>query len=380
MTSIGQVDLASDGPPGADLGSISTPALILDRSILNANIEAMADHAARYGMELWPHAKTHKSIQIARAQLAAGARGITVATIAEAEAMAHAGVQDLLVAYPPVDAWRLERVVDLARAVRLRVSLDDVQTAVRLDHACESAGVEIGFLWEVDSGNHRCGSPPGEPTAELVCRVVDQLRHVHYDGLMTFAGHAYAAKDDRQLKRIAREELEAVRFTADQLARRGIQSRALSVGSTPTVRQFTDDAAGMEIRPGNYVLGDATQVGLGVASLDECALSVLSTVVSRPTAERVILDAGSKALSSDRMTDRTSGYGVVLGVDGIAIDRLFEEHAIADVPASSPLEVGSRVRIIPNHACATVNLHSTLHVLHDGEIAETWSVAARGWS
>jgi D-serine deaminase-like pyridoxal phosphate-dependent protein len=367
-------------PAAPELVAVPTPVLLVDRPVLSSNIRAMADRAAAAGVSLWPHAKTHKSSEIAREQLAAGADGITVATVAEAETMAATGVRKLLLAYPPVDSWRLERIIALASVTQLTVTLDDVETAQRLDAACRAAETEIAFLWEVDCGNHRCGSPPGLPTVELVSSAVAQSTHARYAGLMTFAGHAYAARDDRELRAIARDEVDALRATAGELRQRGIQSPVLSIGSTPTVRRLDPEARDMQIRPGNYVFNDATQVALGVASVGECALTVLTTVISRPSPDRVIFDAGSKALSADRMTTRTEGYGIVLGEPGVQIERLFEEHAIARVDPSCPLEIGSRVRVIPNHACTTANLHSSMLLMQDGEIADVWSIAARGWT
>jgi D-serine deaminase-like pyridoxal phosphate-dependent protein len=358
---------------------LATPALVIDRDVLTANIQRMADKARSAGVALWPHAKTHKSTEIAMEQLAAGAEGITVATIAEAEAMAAAGVRALLLAYPPVDRWRMERLIALAVTSQLTVTVDDLDTVGRLDSACAEANVKIGYLWEVDCGNRRCGSPPGAPTAELVERAVARASSAEFRGLMTFPGHAYGARDDAALRTIARAEVEAVRFTAAELERRGIRCQVLSIGSTPTVAHLPAEARGMQIRPGNYVFNDATQVALGVAALQDCALSVLTTVISRPSAERLIFDAGSKALSGDRMSERTEGFGIVSGMPDIQVTRLFEEHAIALAEGGTALEMRSRARIIPNHACTATNLHSSVLLVEDEAVIATWPIAARGW-
>jgi D-serine deaminase-like pyridoxal phosphate-dependent protein len=358
---------------------LPTPALVIDRAVLTANISRMADKARRAGVTLRPHAKTHKSTEIATEQLAAGAEGITVATIAEAEAMVAAGIRDILLAYPPVDRWRMERVVALATTCQLALTVDDIETVRRLDVACAEANVAVGYLWEVDCGNRRCGSQPGPPTADLVERAMAQATHAEFRGLMTFPGHAYGARDDAALRAIARAEIEAIQTTAAELERRGIGSPVLSIGSTPTVAHLPEDARGMQIRPGNYVFNDATQVALGVASVNECALTVLSTVISRPSADRMVFDAGSKALSGDRMTDRTQGFGIVSGNPEIQLARLFEEHVIGHLRTASALEVGRRVRIIPNHACTAANLHSAALVVEDDTVIATWPIVARGW-
>lgn len=366
--------------PDLASGELATPALLVDRPSLNANIGGMAERVSAAGAVLWPHAKTHKSTEIARAQLAAGAQGITVATVAEAETMVAAGVSDILIAYPPVDAWRLERITALAARAQILITLDNLETLGRLDRACAEADVSLTYLWEIDCGNHRCGSAPGVPSAELVATAVSSTRHIEYGGLMTFAGHAYGAHDDAELRAIAEQEISAVRSTATELERRGIEVPVLSIGSTPTAQYLDDRAAGMYVRPGNYVFNDATQVALGTASIDACALTVLTTVISRPQPDRAIFDAGSKALSSDRMTARAGGYGIVCGMPGVSVERLYEEHAIARVDASTRLEVGTRVRVIPNHACTTVNLHAAAYIVDDGSVADVWSVAARGWT
>jgi D-serine deaminase-like pyridoxal phosphate-dependent protein len=373
--------LVGDGErEGAESPHLATPALLVDRTILTRNIAAMAGRAAAANVTLWPHAKTHKSPQIAREQLSAGAEGITVATISEAETMVAAGVKTLLLAYPPVDSWRLERIAALGGTANLTVTLDDLDTVHMLDAACRAAGVGISFLWEVDCGNRRCGSRPGVPTADLVERAVTTSAHARYSGLMTFPGHAYGARNDQELAAIARAELEAVSTTAAELSKRGIDSPVLSIGSTPTVRHLSATAAGMQIRPGNYVFNDATQVALGVASVNDCALTVLTAVISRPSRDRVILDSGSKALSGERMTERTDGFGIVAGAPDMRIERLFEEHAIARVDPRTSLAVGSRVRVIPNHACTTANLHASMLLMDGGQIVDIWPIAARGWS
>ncbi len=373
------IDRAGEFPDLAS-GELATPALLVDRPALDANIRAMSERVSAVGAWLWPHAKTHKSPEIARAQLAGGAGGITVATVAEAETMVAAGVGDILIAYPPVDEWRLERITALAARARIVVSLDDLETLRSLDEACAQADVPLRYLWEVDCGNHRCGSPAGPESAELVAGALAIAHHVEYAGLMTFAGHAYGARDDAELRMIAGEEIAAIRSTATAVERRGIDSPILSIGSTPTASCLDSRAAGMQLRPGNYVFNDATQVALGTASVDSCALTVLTTVISRPHPERVIFDAGSKALSSDRMTTRAGGYGIVCGMPRVVIERLYEEHAIARVDADARLDVGTRVRVIPNHACTTVNLHTAAYIVDHGSVTDIWSVAARGWT
>jgi D-serine deaminase-like pyridoxal phosphate-dependent protein len=324
--------------------------------------------------------KTHKSREVARLQLAAGAAGLTAATITEAEAMADAGAAGLLVAYPPVGQWRLERLLALARRVRVSTVVDNATTALALDQACLGADCDLDLLWEVDCGTGRLGTEPGSATAAEVAAVVPQLTRVRFCGVMAFAGHAYSATAEHEVRRAAEEEIRAVRDTAAALSALGIPCPVLSIGSSPTAHYLDEAARGMRCRPGTYVFNDRTQVALGVADESWCALTVLSTVLSRPAPDRVIFDAGSKALSSDQLRGAPGGYGAVLGEPSISIGRLYEEHAIARLPADLDLPIGSRVRIVPNHACTTVNMHRTMLVLGQGSVAGEWATGTAGWS
>lgn len=362
-----------------ELEAIRTPALLVDAGVLQRNIEAMAERAGRAGVEHRPHTKTHKSIAIAHLQREAGAAGMTVATLREAECLAAAGFDDLLVAYPPVGAARAERLAEIARQARVRVALDGLEAVRLLDEACRRADAWIGYLWEVECGTERCGTQPGEVTATLVDQAMGLAQHAEFAGLMAFAGHAYLTNGNEELGRVAEAEARAVLTTAEALAELGIEAPALSVGTTPTAHHLDRQRGVTEIRAGNYVFNDATQVTLGVAREDDCALSVLATVVSRPDPRRVILDCGSKALAAERLSPRTVGLGFVSGEPRLRVDRLFEEHAIltSDEPVGLPL--GARLRVVPNHSCATANLHERMLIVEGEEVVDVWPIDARGW-
>jgi D-serine deaminase-like pyridoxal phosphate-dependent protein len=353
----------------------ATPALVLDRDVLERNVARMADHAAELGVELWPHVKTHKCAEVIRAQLAAGAAGVTVATPAEAELAHAAGARAILVAHPPVQADRLARIVALAAAVRVRVALDSEAAAEALDAACRAAGVEAAWLWELDCGTGRCGTAPGDATAERVAALAGRLRGARFEGLMTFGGHAYGG----DVRAAAADERDALAVTAAALERRGVPVAARSAGTTPTTWALQEAGPVTELRPGNYVFHDATQVALGAAGWQDCALTVQGTVVSRPDPRRVILDAGSKALAAERMTPLTPDLGHVSGHPGLTVERLYEEHAILTAAEPVDLPVGARLAIVPNHACAAANLHARMVVLAGGVRVGEWAVAARGW-
>lgn len=362
-----------------DLEAVATPALIVDGPRVLENVRAMAARVAGAGVDLWPHTKTHKSVDIARLQRENGAAGLTVATVREAERMAAAGFERILLAHLPVGGWRLDRLVALARRARLRVVVDGLEAVRVLEGACARAGVSIGYLWEVDCGLRRTGTAPGAKTRSLIEQAVDATTHASFEGLMAYPGHAYKADGLTEIEKIAEQEAQALVGTADLLAEAGREARCLSAGSTPTSPYFGRQAGVTEVRPGNYVYYDATQVALGVASKEMCALSVLGTVVSRPDPRRLILDCGSKALAAEVMSPLTKGFGFVVGHEGLLVERLMEEHAIVTSEEPIGVPIGTRLRVVPNHSCVTNNLHERMLVVEDGQVADVWTVDARGW-
>ncbi len=369
----------SNRTPGAEpgLGTVPTPALLIDRERLEANISDMAARARTLGVALWPHGKTHKCAEIAALQRDAGAAGLTVATVAEAEYFAAAGAGDLLIAYPPVGDWRLARLTGLAASARVRVVLDDVDVLRELIDACRAAGVRIPYLWEVDCGTGRLGTAPGQATVDALAHV-PQAAECPFDGLMTFGGHAYAAEDEAALDAATAAEYDTLAVTAQALAQVGIECPTRSGGTTPTTHRLRPGSGLTEVRPGNYVFYDATQVALGVVEPERCALSVLATVIGRPARDRVILDVGSKALAAERMTPRTPDFGLVAGHPQLRVARLYEQHAIVHAEGSCTIDVGERVRVVPNHACAAANLHREALVVERDEVIARWAIGAAG--
>lgn len=361
------------------LDEVVTPALIVDHDRLLMNVREMAARASSLGVALRPHAKTHKSPAIAALQRDHGAIGLTVATVTEAEGFAAEGFDDFVLTAPPVGAWRLERLIALARRVRIRVVVDGSEALTAFDEACRRGGVEAGYLWEVDCGVGRFGTAPGRVTADQIARVIDGASHASFDGLLAFGGHAYGATSPDGIAAAARDEHEAVAQSVAALAERGIDTAVRSIGSTPTAHAMQSAEGITEIRPGNYVFYDATQVALGIVPLARCALSVLATVTSRPAPNRLILDAGSKALAAERLSTLSPGFGLIDGHPELKVERLYEEQAIVYAEAPCAIPVGARVRVVPNHACAAANLHSQMLVVEDGAVVDVWPVAVREW-
>src|SRR5256884_1203400 len=280
---------------------IITPVAVVDEEIVERNLARMAKLAADNNVKLRPHAKTHKSAYMAQHQMTHGAVGLTCATFTEAEVFADAGVDDLLIAHPPVGRPKLERLAALAgRVRRLAVSLDDVGIAKTLPPSVE-------VLWEVDPGQQRIGTLPGEPTVKAVEELVRAIGAARFRGLITHGGHAYAATNQRERQVAAEQENQAVTATAEMLRHAGIEVRELSVGSTPTAGLALHDGIS-EIRPGTYIYGDANQVTLQSQRPEDCALCVVATVVSTPAPHRAVGDAGSKALLADLLVARPDGH------------------------------------------------------------------------
>lgn len=332
--------------PGS-LETIDTPALIVDVDRLDGNI--------------------------ARKQLDAGAVGLTLAKIGEAEVMAASGVPDIFLAYEVIGGPKLPRLLALARTTRIRVGVDSVEGAEALARAARDAGLVIDALLEVDTGLGRCGVQPGDPLTALA-RHVAGLRGLRIAGLFTYRGYR------ADLEAAGREEGEVMVREADRLRAAGIAIEEISVGSTPTGRSAGRVSGVTEIRPGTYVFNDATQVRWGSATPEECALTILARIVSRPSRDVAILDAGSKVLTAERgpFSSRGDSHGVIRSYPDCQIDRLWEEHGRVQLTDEAQrLQVGDLVEIVPTHVCPTVNLAERLVCVQQSQVVGTWAVAAR---
>lgn len=371
------------------LSDLATPAVLIDRQRALRNIDRLQDAANSRGIRVRPHAKTHKSPEVARWQIDRGAVGICCAKLGEAEVFAAAGFTDIRLPYPihPVNA---PRVLALLPRTDLSFIVDHLEVARGWSAAISAAGRSVDVLIKVDVGFHRCGIDSDPRTAIPFIKTVASLPGLHLRGLLSHAGHAYHATSEEHLRTIAEDEARTLSTLADAARAERVGIEELSAGATPPARFSLAQEALTEYRAGNYVYFDRTQVGLGAASLDDCALTVLATVVSKPAANRVILDCGSKTLSSDgaRGFAPLAGHGAIYrdilmppGIrpdDDLIVERLSEEHATVRVASGhTALEPGDRVRLIPNHSCVVSNLVDQAWVI-DGEIVTAMSIAARG--
>lgn len=363
---------------------LDTPTLLLDKPILLANIRNMSDFAKENKVNLRPHIKTHKSVEIAKMQMEHGAIGLTTAKLEEAEDMASAGITDILVAYPISSPLKIERVICLLhKGVDLKIAVDNLEQIKLLQKALARSGAILEVWIKVNSGLNRCGVEPGESVVKLA-KAVLLLSSLRLGGVFTHAGHSYGARSPEELERIAFAEAKAVVSSAEACEAAGIPVPVRSVGSTPTYRLSGKVEGITEVRPGNAVFFDSIQVGLGVAEREECALSVLASVVG-VYEDRIVLDAGSKTLCLDKGAhglDSVKGFGYVVGHPELTIERLSEEHGVGvfggERGKSSILRLNDKVRIIPNHACTVANMFDEYTVVEGERVVDRWKVDARG--
>jgi D-serine deaminase-like pyridoxal phosphate-dependent protein len=373
---------------------LPTPSVLIDKTRLEHNIDRMQAAVDARGIRLRPHAKTHKSPLLARLQIERGAVGVCCAKLGEAEVFADAGIDDIRLPYPlhPINA---ARVITLLDRTRLSFIVDDLEIARGWSRAMEQSGRTVDVLVKVDVGFHRCGIDPDDRrAAETVARVAE-LPGLRFRGLLSHAGHAYGATSEEETSAMASSEARLLTDLSVAIEQIGPAIEEISVGATPTARYSVQQPGITEMRPGNYIYYDRTQVGLASATWDDCALTVLARVVSTPAPDRVILDCGSKTLTNDLargFDGSAAGYGVIFeGLDSpqpdaaLVIERLSEEHATVRVlDGATPLRTGNLVRVVPNHSCVVSNLVDAVWLVAGGggankcEILDRVPVAARG--
>ncbi len=356
---------------------LDTPALLVDLDVMERNLRRAAEYARAHDLRLRPHTKTHKVPELARRQLELGATGITVAKVGEAEVMLGADPPDLLVAYPIIGRSKLERLAAVARRTRVTVMLDNLHAARQLSDAAREAHVEFGVLAEVDVGLGRTGVTPGDELVEFI-RGLLRLPYLSYEGIGFYPGHIRSLDNDG-LNQI--EELDRLlNSVIERLRREGLPPRVVSGGSTPTLYHSHRIRALTEIRPGTYIFNDRNTWLAGACKPEDCAASILVTVVSTSRPGQVIVDGGSKTFSSDRLAPSPEpSFGYVLEAPGAVFTRMNEEHGYLDArKAGVELAVGDRLRIIPNHICTAVNLHEKMYGVRGDRVEAVWEVAGRG--
>jgi len=348
------------------INDIDTPSVLIDLDRVEANLKRVQDYADAHNLPLRPHVKTHKLPEMAQKQVALGAIGITCQKIGEATAMADGGLTDIFLPYNIIGTSKLDRLVDLHARVTLSVTADNSDTVA--GYAARFVAAEpLNVLVECDTGAGRCGVQTPEETVELA-RQINDAPGLTFGGLMTYPPRGDIAKADAWLHK-AKAALESA----------GLPPKVISSGGTPDMYRAAEGKATTEYRPGTYIYSDRMQVAFGVGTLDDCALTVKATVVSRPNVNRAVIDSGSKALAADAVPAPYKGYGHLVEYPNAVIIALSEEHAVVDLSAclDKPL-IGDTVRVIPNHACVVTNLFDMVYLVRGDSVEREAKITSRG--
>lgn len=368
------------------VNELITPALLIDQEKLLNNIVLMASKAREGGVHLRPHIKTHKCLEIATLQYEHGANGITVSTPAEAEVFIDAGFSDVTLAYPVIPD-KIPFLLTLAQRSSLKVLVDHPAMVTALEAECTATETELDVLLKVDCGYHRCGVNPKSVEAITLAKMINEKRYLRFAGILTHAGQSYEAKSPSEIQMIAKAEQEIMVRFARQLQKKDLRPNIVTIGSTPTAmvtNQFLDGIT--EIRPGNYVFFDNIQVALGSCTLSDCALSVLTSIVSVQS-DYVVVDAGATTLSKDMGPTHIvadGGYGVVYAtfnaeepLQTAKLEKLAQEHGkIRFAKDSSPhnFRPGDKIQIIPNRCYLTANLFDQYYVTKGNDVIARWPI------
>ena len=383
------------------ISELDTPALVVDLDVMERNLSQMAEYCRRHNLRLRPHTKTHKIPELAKKQIAAGAVGITVAKLSEAEVMIDAGVipqtpapvdagvtpnptssfDDLLIAYPIVGPTKTHRLAELAQRATITISLDSEEAARGISAALSQRGsggvARVGVLVELDVGFRRCGVAD-ETAALRLAQKISSLPGLEFKGLMFFPGHFGVSPDERATLR--KQVNEFLDRCYEAFERAGLPVAIVSGGSTPSRYESEQFHGVNEIRAGTYIFNDRSTVGVQAATVEDCALSVLVTVVSTSVSGHAVIDGGSKTFSSDTYhAEHGRGFGLIKEDPAAEIERLSEEHGHINVSRSPrKYTIGERLMIIPNHVCTTVNMHDEIYGVRGEQVETVWQVAGRG--
>ncbi len=354
---------------------LDTPVLLIELDIMESNIQKMADYFTTVNAELRPHVKTHKTPIIAHKQIAAGAIGVTCAKLGEAEAIIHAGIRDVLIANQIVGKQKIARLINLAKHSEIMVAVDCPNNVQAISDAASAKGVKIRILVEVNIGMDRCGVEPGKATLELAQQVCnsDSLK---FEGLMGYEGHTVAKPDRTDRETATRDAMLRLIASKRYLEEHGITVSIMSGGGTGTYNITGSIPDITEVQAGSYVFMDSTYNNVeGVGEKFDCSLSILTTVVSRPDQNRIIVDAGLKVLTKE------FGIPQPIGNNGLEMTGLSEEHGKMQVSEGSvSLNPGDKLEILPTHCCTTVNLHDRYYGIRNEIVESVWNISARGRS
>ncbi len=361
--------------------NLDTPALLIDYDIMINNIIKIQNYANKSGVNLRPHTKTHKMPRVAKLQEEYGARGIAVAKVEEAEVMAQFGLKDIFIANEIVGMKKLHRIVKLAECVDISFGIDSIEQCKMIEEAFSHANKKAQVLVEIEVGENRSGIIEKEDFVDLL-NYLKASKYIHLKGVFSHDGHSYKAENLEAVREIHLESQRRTLEFADLAKSEGFPMETVSIGSTPSlINDFQILEGVTEIRPGTYVFMDSSQ-GIAYGSLEMNAATILTTVISKPTTERIITDVGAKGLTMQRRTvgiTTTKGLGLIKDFPNSYVDSVFDEHAIIyDEELSNKIKVGDTLEIIPNHICPVVNLYDEAHFIRNGEVVETVRIECRG--
>jgi D-serine deaminase-like pyridoxal phosphate-dependent protein len=358
---------------------LQTPAIIVDLDVLENNIRRFQDLCNQNGKELWPMIKTHKSTEMVKMQEQAGAAGFLCGTLDECETICAAGIKNIMYAYPVASDVSIQRVIRLAQKCSFIIRLDNYDGAVMINQAAQAAGVKINYTIIIDSGLHRFGVLP-----EKAVNFADSLKELTalvFKGVSSHPGHVYSAVKHADIQQYVEAERSAIKTAVDGLKKAGYACEMISSGSTPTFFGAVSDENIMAYHPGNYVFMDNIQMSTQTAKESECALSVYASVISHPSEDLFICDAGAKCLGLDQGAHGNTaikGHGYVKGHPELTVYSLSEEVGKLHVDGPTTLKVGDKIEIIPNHTCSTANLTDYLIGLRGDTVERIIEVDIRG--
>jgi D-serine deaminase-like pyridoxal phosphate-dependent protein len=365
---------------------LDTPALLLDIKVLRSNLKKMQDLCDANGVSIRPHAKTHRIPEIGLLQIESGAEGLCVAKLGEAEGFADAGIKKITVAYPIIGELKAKRALALSERVDLVLATDSFEGASSVCEVFDKAGKEISLLLIINTGLNRDGVLPEE--AGLIAQKISKIPGSNLLGILTHEGSVYQSHNQKDLQEKSISVAEKMLNAASEMQKYGVNPTLISMGASASAK-FVAAVPGInQVRPGIYAFNDLGQVALGNAEFSDCAATVISTVVSTPSPERAIIDAGSKTLSKDLIpsnifAQQYAGHGLILDAPGWVITKLSEEHGFLEWQGEgtpTELKIGDRLQIIPNHICTVFSSLNECFVIEDEKITANWKTLKPGAS
>ena len=357
-----------------------TPALIIDYDLVLENLRFMQDKANQCHVHLRPHTKTHKMPEMAKLQCEMGAYGITVAKVGEAEVMAASGLTNIFIANEIVGISKLERIRELNRKIVIRTGVDNTYQVDQLAEVFAGEEKDIEVLIEVEVGENRSGVITDDQLISLA-KHIQRTDKVSLKGVFSHEGHTYKAKNKAECVEAAKESQQRTIRASQLLRDLGVQIDTVSIGATPSLMHGEILEGITEIRPGTYIFMDVGQ-GSAINDFSRCAATVLTTVISKPTEERIVLDAGAKSLTSQNRVEgicTTYGYGLVKNSHDVRLSGVFDEHGlIYNQEYRKAIQVGDKIEVIPNHICPTCNLYDTAYIVSKGQFLREIPILCRG--